>query len=73
MDKNYIDTNCLEIYEPDELFENQILSMREAASFFKVSMRTMHKRLHSDGIPHFKVGRQIRFHLPQLVEWLQGN
>ena len=40
-----------------------------AAKWLGVSKRTVSQLVADDAIPHFRVGKQIRFHLPQLREW----
>lgn len=63
----------LEIYEPDWLFDNQILTVKEAAKFLKVSEKTIYKKIRDREIPFKRVGRVIRFHLPELIGWFKGG
>lgn len=46
----------------------EVLSFREGAEYLGVSERTLWANL--DKIPHFRVGKQIRFHLADLREWI---
>jgi len=46
-----------------------VLTLVEAATFLKVSDRTLWQLASDDKIPHFKVGRQYRFVTANLLEW----
>jgi excisionase family DNA binding protein len=68
-----------ELYEPDLYLgnrieiESQIMTVREAAIFLKFSSKKIYKLVSYGQIPYKKIGREIRFYLPQLREWLEGG
>lgn len=53
-----------------QLFENQILTVREAAALLKVSVRTLQKRVSNRTIPFKRIGKCVRFSSSQLIEWI---
>lgn len=68
-----IDQDPQYIYEPEQFFENQIMTVREAANFLKCSSKKVYGLVRLRQIPFKKVGREIRFYLPQLKEWMKGD
>lgn len=52
------------------LFENQVLTMKEAAALMQVSVRTIQKRIAHGTIPHKRIGKCIRFSRNQLLAWV---
>jgi len=66
-----IDSEMIDLYDPNQFFENQILTASEAAKFLKVSMRTLYRRVHSGNIPHKRLGRHLRFSSQALMEWIK--
>lgn len=52
------------------LFENQVLTMKEAAALMQVSVRTIQKRIANGTIPHKRIGKCIRFSRDQLLAWV---
>ena len=70
--------DLLEEYVPEGssplVFENQqVGDVRKAAQILGVSTRTVYRLTKSGALPYRKVGNQIRFLLPQLIEWLKGE
>lgn len=53
------------------LFENQVLTVFEAARWLKVSDRTLRKKISNRSIPFKRIGGRIRFYLPDLIRWLR--
>ena len=45
------------------------LDMREAATWLRVSERTVADLVADGTLPHFRVGRQIRINLEELRRW----
>lgn len=73
-------TSKLEHYDHDHvkepqppLFENQVLTVKDAAKLLRVTTKTIYKKVRLGEIPHKKVGSEIRFLLPQLIRWLKGE
>lgn len=48
----------------------QVLNHKEAAKFLNVSESWLYKNLESAGVPHFKVGRVMRFEKDKLKAWM---
>ena len=62
------------VNEPkQQFFENQVLTVKEAAKLLRVTTKTIYKKVRHGEIPHKKVGSEIRFLLPQLIRWLKGE
>lgn len=65
----------LQIYEPDQLFENLILDVPKIAKLLDVSTKTIYKYCKLKKIPHHKPfgERGIRFYLLEIIEWIKGE
>ena len=48
--------------------DESIMDVPGLARFFRVSERTIASKLNE--IPHFRVGKQIRFHRDTIVDWI---
>jgi excisionase family DNA binding protein len=59
------------VYDPEEVFENQTLTVQGAAKFLKCSTKTIYKRCADNSIPHKKLGTKYRFLLSELVAWMK--
>ena len=59
------------VYDSPLIFDNLILDVRDAARFLKLSEKTLYN--HLDDIPHKRIGRSIRFLLPDLTKWLRSQ
>ncbi|MGK5083980.1 helix-turn-helix domain-containing protein [Bdellovibrionota bacterium FG-1] len=55
------------------LFENQILTVKEVADLLKMSTKTVYKHVRAGVIPCKKIGKEIRFLLPELLRWMKGD
>ncbi len=55
--------------DPNESF--QLLTLPEAAQLLHVSIRTVHRMIHKNDLPAFKVGGQWRLRQSQLEQWIQ--
>lgn len=55
----------------DQFFDNQILTVKEAAVVLKCSTKTMYQLLKTTDIPYKQFGKQYRFLLPELVNWIK--
>lgn len=60
-------------YEESQLFDLRIVSVKEAASILRVSPKTIYRNVRLGTIPYKRVGGQIRFYMPDLLEWLRGE
>ncbi len=52
--------------------EEEILTKQQLAKFLQVTERTI-DRLREEGMPHFKVGKVIRFEKEAVLNWLKQN
>jgi|GEM_PF-1601315 len=55
------------------LFENQILNVEQAATFLKVSPKTVYRYASLGIIKHQKIGNRYRFLRSELVKFLKGE
>lgn len=56
-------------------FEDQLLTVSEIASALKVPISWVYERTRRDGaeqIPHFKLGKYLRFRRSAVWEWLES-
>lgn len=51
---------------------DEILTKKEMAELLKVNERTV-DQLRKKGLPHFKVGRNVRFKKNEALEWLENQ
>lgn len=51
--------------------EGEILTLRQAAEFLKVTDRTIYRLAAAKKIPAFKVGGTWRFSKAEITEWIQ--
>lgn len=68
-----IDPVHLAFYERDSVFENPVLTLREAADFIRTSNKTLYKLVREKEIPFRKVRREYRFLRSELEAWLKGE
>lgn len=61
----------LGLYDPYEFFDNQVLTINEAARLLKFSPKTLYKLVREKKIPFKKVGTQFRFLHQQLTDWMK--
>jgi excisionase family DNA binding protein len=54
-----------------QIIENRIATLKEAASFLKLSEKTLYKRVQARSIPFRRIGRSIRFYIPDLIAWVR--
>ena len=52
---------------------NKLLSVSELAQFLNVPKSWVYDRTYRDAIPHFKIGRLVRFDLEQVLGWLDDK
>jgi excisionase family DNA binding protein len=66
-----IHSQSLGVFDPDEFFDNQILTVKGAARFLKFSEKTIYKLVKSGKIPFKRVGSEYRFLTSELLEALK--
>jgi excisionase family DNA binding protein len=49
----------------------RLLTLPQAAALLHVSVRTLHRMIHKQELPAFKVGGQWRLRESQLTEWIE--
>lgn len=57
----------------NSFFDNQVLTVAEAAIFLRLSSKTVYKYSKLGSIPHKKIGGEIRFLRSELIEFLKGE
>ncbi len=53
--------------------KNTLLSVSELAQYLNVPKSWVYDRTYRDAIPHFKIGRLVRFDLEKVLEWLNDR
>lgn len=66
-----IDFKSRTAFDSPTLFDNQILTVREASAVLKCSTKNLYYLIRTTDIPHKQFGRQYRFFLPELVNWIK--
>ena len=49
------------------------LDVKQLADYFQCSERTIHTLKEKNGMPFFRIGRQIRFDLDEIKAWRKGG
>ena len=57
----------LNLYDPEEIFDNQVLNLKGAARLLKYSTKTVAKLAQQGKIPCRKIGSEYRFLLSELL------
>ena len=52
--------------------EDDVLDIRGAAAFLKISRDALYDEVGRNGIPHRRIGNRIRFSRAALVRWLDA-
>ena len=55
------------------IFENQVLTVAEAAHLLQLSPKTVRKYARLGAIPHRRIGSEFRFLRSELIEYLKGE
>lgn len=69
--KNTLQELLTELHE--EIGHDQILTIKEAAEYLKVSVPTIRNMIASKEIPFFQRGQVIRLNRRDVKEWLRNN
>lgn len=56
----------------DKSIEIHVLNIQEASAFLKISPKVLYRLVKDGQIPHRKIGKQTRFLVIELVEWMKG-
>lgn len=61
----------LEKFEPKQEVENELLNIKEAAEFLKVSVAAIYTKVSRQEIPFSKPGKRLYFNRSELNEWVR--
>lgn len=61
----------LEKFEPNQEMENELLNIKEAAEFLKVSVAAIYTKVSRQEIPFSKPGKRLYFNRTELKEWVR--
>ena len=53
--------------------QQKFLSVEEAAQFLGLKKSTLYKKAHRRELPHYKVGKLLRFKEAELIEWIEAT
>lgn len=53
--------------------QTQLLTIDEAREILRVGRNVMYELIRSGGVPHIKIGKQIRVPLRELEEWVKNQ
>lgn len=51
--------------------QTQLLTIDEAREILRVGRNVMYELIKTGGVPHIKIGKQIRIPLKELEEWVK--
>lgn len=51
--------------------KENMVNMSELAAFLGIKMSTLYAWVHSKSIPHYKIGRLVKFRRSEIDEWLE--
>jgi excisionase family DNA binding protein len=52
--------------------EKKLLTIVEVAAYLNIKQKTLYLKVESGEIPHYRIGRLIRFRLEEVDTWLMG-
>ena len=53
--------------------EKEFLNIREVGEYLGIKISTLYFYVANGSIPHYRVGRLIRFKKREIDEWMEGN
>jgi excisionase family DNA binding protein len=63
----------LEVLQGQMLNPSSLLSPEELATHLNVPKSWIYDRTRDNAIPHVKIGKYVRFSLPEVLAWLKTN
>jgi excisionase family DNA binding protein len=57
----------------DKIWKQKLLSVTEAAEFLGIKKSTLYEWIIQKKVPHYKVGRLVKFRREDLEAWLKKN
>ena len=58
--------------QQQEQQEKKLLTISEVAVYLSIKVKTIYARVEAGEIPHYRIGRLIRFRLDEIDVWLEG-
>lgn len=55
------------------LFDNSVLTYQDLVSRLQTPKRTLERLVSKGEIPYKRLGRQVRFYWPDIVDWLRNQ
>jgi excisionase family DNA binding protein len=53
--------------------EREFLTINEVSEYFGIKKSTLYFHVESGAIPHYRIGRLIRFRKQEVDQWMAGN
>lgn len=50
-----------------------LLSIEELSNYLSIKSKTLYAKVESGQIPHYKIGRLVRFKVSEIEAWLEGS
>ncbi len=54
-----------------EQHKNELLTISELASYLSIKVKTLYAKVEAGEIPHYRIGRLVRFRLDEIDAWLE--
>jgi len=64
--------NSRKVMKMQEEQEKKLLTIAEVAAYLNIKQKTLYAKVESGEIPHYRIGRLIRFRLNEIDKWLEG-
>jgi len=64
--------NSRKVMKMQEEQEKKLLTIAEVAAYLSIKQKTIYAKVESGEIPHYRIGRLIRFRLDDIDAWLMG-
>ena len=58
---------------PDDAIASRLLSAKQAATLLGISARTLWSLTAARQIPHLRIGRVLRYPVPDLLAWIEAR
>ena len=52
--------------------ERRLLTISEVAAYLNIKQKSIYAKVSAGEIPHYRIGRLIRFRLDEIDKWLEG-